>query len=242
MRTFNKGLLIAFLVFELFNLVLQYRSRDTLVRLEESTDRLASISALIRSKTTEKEITTGSTDGTGQKQQVKKFCKNTTPLYDEVVGLNLDPLPVSAITDDEIANICTGDDSEKCVQPFKRIESDFQYFWTMKNAKTVLCTIPKNLSTLLTAIMCLLNDELDFFYSGKQLFGDFYGRPCSKQRMKSMDEAIRYYNSTVENDWAFLSVVRDPVDRFLSGFLFSCVKKKLKGTFNPIDNVKQMNS
>lgn len=48
--------------------------------------------------------------------------------------------------------------------------------------------------------------------------------PCSKQRMKSMDEAIYYHNSTVENDWAFLSVVRDPVDRFLSGFLFSCIK------------------
>ncbi|KAI6237814.1 hypothetical protein M3Y95_00304400 [Aphelenchoides besseyi] len=221
MRTPSKELLIAFLIFEFFNLVLHYRSRNTLIKLEESTEMLATIPALIRAKRSDSEINSGQT---GQKQTLKKFCKRTTPLFEEIINLNLDPLPQSTITDDEIANICTGADSEKCVQPFKRIESDFQYFWGMKSAKTILCTIPKNLSTFLTAVMCLLNDELSFFYEGKKLFGDFYGLSCSKQRLQSMEEAISVYNSTVENDWTYLSVVRDPVDRFLSGFLFSCVK------------------
>lgn len=44
-----------------------------------------------------------------------------------------------------------------------------------------------------------------------------------KHRHKTLAEADINMNATI-NDLSYLTVVRDPIDRFLSGFLFACLK------------------
>ncbi|CAD5233043.1 unnamed protein product [Bursaphelenchus xylophilus] len=155
------------------------------------------------------------------KQKSGRYCNAQCIPWNQTLSLNEDPIPEPSV--ERFEGICQGLDAKNCVKPFKTIESDFQYYWTLKPKKTLMCTIPKTSSQLMTAIMCLLNDELGFFYSGKEMFGNYYGPACSKHRVKSVEHAVQIHGPEV-NEWTKLTVVREPIDRFLSGFVFACVR------------------
>ncbi|CAD5223055.1 unnamed protein product [Bursaphelenchus okinawaensis] len=153
------------------------------------------------------------------RQRSGRYCNAQCIPWNETLAMNEDVLPEER----HFEGICQGLDAKNCVQPFKTIESDFQYYWTLKPQKIMMCTIPKTSSQLMTAIMCLLNDPLGFFYEGHQMFGDYYGPACSKHRVKDLNHAVRLHGPEVAN-WTKITVVREPVDRFLSGFVFACVR------------------
>jgi hypothetical protein len=41
--------------------------------------------------------------------------------------------------------------------------------------------------------------------------------------MNTITDAQHKQNALLENDWAYVSIVRDPVERFLSAFMYSCL-------------------
>ncbi|CAD5213669.1 unnamed protein product [Bursaphelenchus okinawaensis] len=154
------------------------------------------------------------------KQKKGLFCDDQCTSWSSTLSLNSHALPSQP---EKLNSVCQGEDAVNCVQPFKTILSDLQYFWKLNPAKTLLCTIPKTSSQLLNAVMCLLNNETDFFYNAKSFFGQYYTLACSDNRIHDIDAPINTNEDDVRT-WDKLTVVRDPVDRFLSGFLFACVR------------------
>jgi hypothetical protein len=49
-------------------------------------------------------------------------------------------------------------------------------------------------------------------------------RDCKKLELKQLEQAIRLYNPADLKEMAFLAIARDPIDRFLSGFLHLCIR------------------
>ncbi|CAD5213665.1 unnamed protein product [Bursaphelenchus okinawaensis] len=152
-------------------------------------------------------------------QKNSRNCHKTCVSENEMLAMNSDPLPEVSSSYDRI---CEGGDAENCVKPFLPVDNNRQ-FKDMKTHKIIMCSIPKTGSTLLYAINCLLNDELGFFYNQKKIFGNFDANNCLKNSRWTMEEAAEVHGPEVY-DWTKLTVVRDPIDRFLSAFVFACIK------------------
>jgi hypothetical protein len=94
--------------------------------------------------------------------------------YDEVIKANKHTLPKKTWSYDEENGICEGKDEGNCL-PKLRVKHG-QYFWSSRPHKILGCSIKKNMSQVLQAILCFLNDELKFLYSGKDLIRDVFER------------------------------------------------------------------
>ncbi|KAI6221256.1 hypothetical protein M3Y95_01021000 [Aphelenchoides besseyi] len=153
-------------------------------------------------------------------EQVTNRCGEVD--YDRVLQLNNHTLPVRTWTYNQHDGICEGEDEQNCLPKLKNVKHG-QYFWLSKPAKIVGCSIKKNMSQLMQAILCFLHDELKFLYSGKDLVRDVFKRGCQEQRYNTLQEAIRHRETTKSMGYSYMAIVRDPVDRLLSGFLYMCV-------------------
>ncbi|VDM79365.1 unnamed protein product [Strongylus vulgaris] len=127
---------------------------------------------------------------------------------DIVEEFNSDPLPNR--TDTRSANEMCGNHSVLfCIPPLKNFEAEFRI---APRYKISTCVVQKSMSTVMTAIFCLLFDEDGFRQSGREL----------------LKETKRKSN---EDGWMHTMVTRDPVDRFLSGFVDKCVRAHMPGEY-----------
>uniref|UniRef100_A0A914DEA9 Carbohydrate sulfotransferase n=1 Tax=Acrobeloides nanus TaxID=290746 RepID=A0A914DEA9_9BILA len=93
-----------------------------------------------------------------------------------------------------------------------------------------LCAIEKNFSTILTAIICFLFDE-DKFRKKNREFGKetFARRLCARQNEAfSFDHISTKYNISEAdlNNWVHFAAIREPIDRFVSGFVDKCLVER----------------
>uniref|UniRef100_A0A7E4ZUF4 Sulfotransferase domain-containing protein n=1 Tax=Panagrellus redivivus TaxID=6233 RepID=A0A7E4ZUF4_PANRE len=80
------------------------------------------------------------------------------------------------------------------------------------------------MSTVVAAIMCYLHNETEFIKANRSLTEDMYeNRFCKSQNEASTIESVLSKNKANINQWKLLAVVRDPVERFLSGFVDKCL-------------------
>ncbi|KAK0401884.1 hypothetical protein QR680_016028 [Steinernema hermaphroditum] len=94
----------------------------------------------------------------------------------------------------------------------------------LRKYKLTTCVIPKNMSSIMAAIFCFLWNSKEFTAANKTIITEgAHGRFCeSKNEYPSMEHLINATGTTLD-DWTMLLVVRDPLDRFLSGFLDKCI-------------------
>ncbi|CAD5220214.1 unnamed protein product [Bursaphelenchus okinawaensis] len=111
-------------------------------------------------------------------------------------------------------------ENKACIKGFRNVKHR-QYFWAFPKTKSLVCQIKKNMSQLLVAIFCFLNDELSFLYSAKSLTRDVFERSCASNKASSMAKAMAKVKD--KKGWHNLLVVRDPIDRILSNFMYFCV-------------------
>ncbi|KAI1722564.1 sulfotransferase family domain-containing protein [Ditylenchus destructor] len=120
--------------------------------------------------------------------------------------------------------ICIGNDEENCIPELKHFEARLRL---APKYNLLACLIQKNMSTILQAIFCYLFDQKSFLAAGRKLGNDHYNiRFCKKTNEMNAgvrpDRLIEVQNDKLAQHWKFVAIVRDPIDRFLSGFVDKC--------------------
>ncbi|KIH45107.1 hypothetical protein ANCDUO_24857 [Ancylostoma duodenale] len=120
-------------------------------------------------------------------------------------------------------NFCVGGKAAACVPPLQ----DFAYSYRIADRYLLLaCAIEKNFSTVLTAIFCFLFDGHGFLEDGRDLTSDKYQfRFCANRNEYDSLATIYEKFKFDPNVWDMIAVVRDPFERFVSGFADKCLRQ-----------------
>ncbi|CAI2350987.1 unnamed protein product [Caenorhabditis sp. 36 PRJEB53466] len=96
-----------------------------------------------------------------------------------------------------------------------------QDFTIARQYSLSLCLIPKVMSTIATGTFCYLDDPAAFAAANRTIATEHYKRRfCAENEMKSFGMVRHALKENVSN----IIVVRDPFDRFISGFTEKCVR------------------
>ncbi|CAI5439894.1 unnamed protein product [Caenorhabditis angaria] len=116
-------------------------------------------------------------------------------------------------------NICSGENMSQCIPAFVKFRQQYR---TSTKHGLLACAIEKNFSTFLTAIMCYLTDSARFLAANRTLDRDIYdSRLC-----KNINEFTELRKIRGNSKMHLFTVVRDPVERFVSGFVDKCLREK----------------
>ncbi|CAJ0933803.1 unnamed protein product, partial [Mesorhabditis belari] len=137
----------------------------------------------------------------------------------------MEPLPAPSYNPNEISQICKRSADKEdltCIPGFIPFEAKYVI---SPRYKIATCSIQKSMSTVMRGIMCYLFNETRFKDAGRQILKETHGvRFCAnKNEYTSSNQKRAKFNLT--GDWRLLMISRDPVDRFLSGFLDKCIRK-----------------
>ncbi|CAD5222149.1 unnamed protein product [Bursaphelenchus xylophilus] len=125
------------------------------------------------------------------------------------------------------------DRSDYIIPPFVLFERRYRFSY---RHKINVCVIEKNMSTVLTAIICYLYDSKKFVEKKRSINKeDFNIRLCKYKNEANNIYAIQGYKK-YKREYLNLAVSRDPIERFISGFTDKCliekIYKKRRGTCN----------
>uniref|UniRef100_A0A7E4VI19 Carbohydrate sulfotransferase n=1 Tax=Panagrellus redivivus TaxID=6233 RepID=A0A7E4VI19_PANRE len=173
-------------------------------------------------------------------KQEKERQRSLTQLtnFSFIYSYNEDQLPEQSAFGTNFSNpewprsICTDADVNRCGEKFKNVDTRYR---VSEKYNTISCIIQKNMSTMLQAIMCFLFDEDKFLASGRSLNMEAHeGRFClNKNEFSTLKYMTKKFNVTMDilKTWKYLLIIRDPVDKFLSGFVDKCVRKTRTETY-----------
>ncbi|PIO61199.1 hypothetical protein TELCIR_17286 [Teladorsagia circumcincta] len=137
---------------------------------------------------------------------------------------NSDPLPNRTFTGVGAAEMCESGQAQ-CVQPFAKIRP---LIVTSPNHHLMSCLIQKSMSTVMSAIFCFLVREKEFIDAGRSILREYPDiRLCEgKNEFKSVKDMQKglHLQGRQFDKWHFTMVTREPVDRFLSGFIDRCIR------------------
>ncbi|WKY08829.1 hypothetical protein Q1695_001758 [Nippostrongylus brasiliensis] len=108
------------------------------------------------------------------------------------------------------------------VPPFYRYLEKFEI---LSKYNISICLIPKIMSTLGKSIFCYLHNPFKFKYHGRRIEEEAYWTSLCRRRIlhDNYTKVEKMLGSTR------IVFVRHPIDRFLSGFVNKCVRKKEYG-------------
>lgn len=83
------------------------------------------------------------------------------------------------------------------------------------------------MSLVLKRLSCFFEDPLKFLIKGGDLLDDSNNTPCDayyypSNRYGTITEGLKRFNISHDKGWKYVMVIRDPVERFLSGYLHFC--------------------
>ncbi|KAI6203839.1 hypothetical protein M3Y94_00603100 [Aphelenchoides besseyi] len=135
------------------------------------------------------------------------------------------PLPqTSAFSTTNSSTICKGDDEHRCLPKFLNLETRMR---VASRYKLSACLIQKSLSTVISAVMCYLTNETAF-EKADRTFRTEYAKDQFCKKANEVNDVNKSMQLEAENsiakNWMLLAVVRDPVDRFLSGYVDKCIR------------------
>ncbi|WKY07952.1 hypothetical protein Q1695_007446 [Nippostrongylus brasiliensis] len=134
---------------------------------------------------------------------------------------NSSPLP-NRLFNGSAEEIC-GTTKDLCIHPFVKV---LPQLMTAPNYRLMSCVVQKSMSTVMTAIVCFLLREKQFISAGRDLLKDYgpLGFCQGKNNFNQLDNMRKILQINNVDDWRFTMVTREPVDRFLSGFIDRCVR------------------
>ncbi|CAJ0942491.1 unnamed protein product, partial [Mesorhabditis belari] len=124
-----------------------------------------------------------------------------------------------------LIEICPPGKNDLCSPPFKAFINKYRF---SPHYHLSACVIEKSMSTMLAAVMCYLYDTQAFLDANRTLGNElFEHRFCKGKNEKGSLQEI--HQTAPKADWNYLAIIREPIDRFLSGFTDKCVKETKRG-------------
>ncbi|KAI6204351.1 hypothetical protein M3Y94_00664100 [Aphelenchoides besseyi] len=148
--------------------------------------------------------------------------------FTEIKRQNQHSLPtVSAFGTKNSKEVCRGDDVKRCGTKFKMLETTLRF---SSQYKLMACLIQKSMSTLLQSTMCFLRNEQAFLQANRSINSESYSkRFCMWQNERNLQwRGLEVLNGTgvrLTDEWTFLAIVRDPIERFISAFVDKCIRR-----------------
>ncbi|VDL83659.1 unnamed protein product [Nippostrongylus brasiliensis] len=141
---------------------------------------------------------------------------------DAVQAMNSDPLPARLFHGKDAHEMCRSREGG-CIAPFARIRP---LIVTAPNHKIMSCVVQKSMSSVMLATMCYLLRGEEFIKAGRSLLFDLgaFGFCQNKNNFPNVDSMLETLRTTNPHDIRFTMITRDPVDRFLSGFVDRCIR------------------
>ncbi|CEF66475.1 Sulfotransferase family-containing protein [Strongyloides ratti] len=136
----------------------------------------------------------------------------------------------------QLKEINTGNSSINCKSPTKPCvytkTRKIGAYYVVPKYKLHTCVMGKNFSSMIVAIFCYLFDEKKFFSIHNHLNEDYFNNhACKKENQgKTFKELIKKYSNGKKkyffNKWKHFIIIRNPIERFISGFTHICVYGK----------------
>uniref|UniRef100_A0A7I4YRZ2 Uncharacterized protein n=1 Tax=Haemonchus contortus TaxID=6289 RepID=A0A7I4YRZ2_HAECO len=135
---------------------------------------------------------------------------------------NADPLPprmFESLTADQLCQSA----STGCLSPFIRMTTLLS---TAPNYRLATCLVHKNMSTLMLNIICYLLRGQKFIEMGRSLLKDSWDTSfCGYEKcFDGVDPMLKSLQIGNLSEWSLTMVTREPIDRFLSGFIDRCLR------------------
>ncbi|CAI4231047.1 unnamed protein product [Auanema sp. JU1783] len=135
---------------------------------------------------------------------------------------NSDPLP-SRINHKSAHEICSKKNA--CVKKFRQIETRIR---VSEQYKMLTCIVQKSMSTIMTALFCFLYDEKRFESKSSGFFTEWskYRLCQGMNEYNDLRKTRQLLNITrPDRAWSFVMLTRDPIERFISGYVDKCIRK-----------------
>ncbi|CAD5221541.1 unnamed protein product [Bursaphelenchus okinawaensis] len=84
------------------------------------------------------------------------------------------------------------------------------------------CLVPKCMSTIITGVLCYLNDDVAFTKANRNITTESYVDRFCGDEIDSRDVVQWSMDHNSNNEYTVLTFVRDPIERFLSAFVDKC--------------------
>ncbi|KAI6234864.1 hypothetical protein M3Y99_00749800 [Aphelenchoides fujianensis] len=136
-----------------------------------------------------------------------------------VRAMNAEPLPRVEFAYKDGRDFC---DREECVPPMVTIyDRVVPMIRAAPAIKTAVCLVRKNASRIAALLMCLFEDPERFFADGNDLIGSAFNNTCKSTPQNTFGTVDELPKAA---EWRVAMIVREPLDRLLSAFLFHCVQ------------------
>ncbi|KAK6037805.1 hypothetical protein COOONC_24690 [Cooperia oncophora] len=110
-------------------------------------------------------------------------------------------------------------DVSDIIPPYRSIEN---HFLVSPNYKLATCEIEKNMLTIRRSIFCYLTNTTDFIAQNRSISTEFWNDWLCDDTFvyDSIDSVGKAYGTNL----TLFTVIRHPIDRFLSGYVDKCMK------------------
>ncbi|EFO95737.1 hypothetical protein CRE_14059 [Caenorhabditis remanei] len=160
-----------------------------------------------------------------EKRESEKKLNN----IEDLRRVNLNTLP-NRTSNLSAVHLCSQNPSP-CLPGLRDFEGEIR---TAPRYRLSTCVVQKSMSTVMTSLFCYLRDEKKFIGNNREILKDWkIIRFCMfKNEFRNLGGLFKKFNILPSaNNWTHIMMVRNPIERFISGFVDKCYRKPVVSNY-----------
>ncbi|KAF1771783.1 hypothetical protein GCK72_003612 [Caenorhabditis remanei] len=160
-----------------------------------------------------------------EKKESEKKLNN----IEDLRRVNLNTLP-NRTSNLSAVHLCSQNPSP-CLPGLRDFEGEIR---TAPRYHLSTCVVQKSMSTVMTSLFCYLRDEKKFIGNNREILKDWkIIRFCMfKNEFRNLGGLFKKINILPSaNNWTHIMMVRNPIERFISGFVDKCYRKPVVSNY-----------
>ncbi|UMM41150.1 hypothetical protein L5515_017536 [Caenorhabditis briggsae] len=166
-------------------------------------------------------VTSGDSQDPPKKQKQLKTFFSLYRNMDEIIEQNTDTIQ-PRVLNGSAHEFCNNTDH--CIRPFMRHETRYR---VAPDYKMAHCVVHKSMSTVITGIMCYLYNRNYYLKVDKQMNMSEWDKAAlcrGDNTFRHLKSLQKKYNVSQTGGWSYSMITRDPIDRFVSGYVDRCIR------------------